>query len=141
MATKPAMINRGQNYVVFSWKEVEELCDGTCVMEVLDELKEWAVVYWGEKKEVRIGDLAPCTCYDFRIRKEEGGEWVEFKGATLDGPYLAMHLTRAVKFGKTALIRKIAHARYINADNFNNNKEVIFLYYFLGEFYVKTHKK
>nr|XP_966762.1 PREDICTED: fibronectin type 3 and ankyrin repeat domains 1 protein [Tribolium castaneum] len=107
---KPVMINRGQNHVSFSWKDVKELSDLTCVLQVLNELKEWAVVYWGPKNEVTVKDLAPCTCYDFRI-KSESSEWIQFKGATLDGPYVTMHLTRAIKIGKTPLIRKIAHSR------------------------------
>lgn len=106
------MINRAQNHVGFSWKDAEVLRDGICVLQMLDEMKRWAPVYWGPRKELRIAGLAPCTCYDFRIKPEDGQDWIRFKGATLDGPYLAMHMTRAIKFGKTPLIRKIAHARY-----------------------------
>ncbi|XP_063907642.1 fibronectin type 3 and ankyrin repeat domains 1 protein isoform X2 [Zophobas morio] len=109
MARKPVMINRGQNHVTVSWENVDEL-QGECVLEVVDELKKWAVVYRGEKKEVRVKGLAPCTCYDFRVKRVDG-EWVSFKGATNEGPFLVMHLSRAVKVGKMALVRKIAHAR------------------------------
>ncbi|KAJ3643964.1 hypothetical protein Zmor_026644 [Zophobas morio] len=109
MARKPVMINRGQNHVTVSWENVDEL-QGECVLEVVDELKKWAVVYRGEKKEVRVKGLAPCTCYDFRVKRVDG-EWVSFKGATNEGPFLVMHLSRVVKVGKMALVRKIAHAR------------------------------
>ncbi|XP_044271132.1 fibronectin type 3 and ankyrin repeat domains 1 protein [Tribolium madens] len=110
---KPVMINRGQNHVIFSWNDIKELNDFTCVVQMLNELKEWVVIYWGPKNEVKVKDLAPCTCYDFRIKPESSEKWTHFKGATLDSPYMTMHFTRAIKTGKTPLIRKIAHARPI----------------------------
>lgn len=58
--------------------------------------------------------LAPCTCYDFRL-KRTNTDWVHFKAATEDlGPYTSViHITRAVKMGKTSVIRKIAQLRHL----------------------------
>lgn len=110
---KPVMINRGQNHVIFSWKDIKLLNDCICVVQILNDLKKWVVVYWGAKNELKIKDLAPCTCYDFQIKPETSQDWIQFKGATLEGPFFTMHLTRAIKIGKTPLIRKIAHSRLL----------------------------
>ncbi|KAJ8917849.1 hypothetical protein NQ315_010762 [Exocentrus adspersus] len=65
----------------------------------------------GNKTQLKVDNLEPCTCYFFRIQLEPEGNWTHFKAATLDaGPYtLVLHMSRAVKLGKMPLIRKIAH--------------------------------
>ncbi|KAJ8960035.1 hypothetical protein NQ318_009472, partial [Aromia moschata] len=67
----------------------------------------------GARTQYKVENLAPCTCYSFRIKLCPESDWVYFKAATADdGPYsLVMHMSRAVKMGKTPLIRKMAHTR------------------------------
>ncbi|KAJ8978030.1 hypothetical protein NQ317_013558 [Molorchus minor] len=56
-------------------------------------------------------------------------DWTYFKAATADdGPYsLAMHMSRAVKLGKTSIIRKIAHVRphLLETENKENKTPLI----------------
>lgn len=66
-------------------------------------------------------NLAPCTYYELRIRvkeNENATEWLEFKIATDDGPFMTAHLSRAVAFSKTSLIRKIVYKRWAKYDSF-----------------------
>lgn len=77
---------------------------------MLDDLKKWSTIFWGSKPEVTIKNLSPSTCYNFRVCVEKG-QWLEFTGATLEGPHLVAQMSRAITFAKTPLIRKIVHAR------------------------------
>ncbi|XP_076253497.1 ankyrin repeat and SAM domain-containing protein flippy [Rhynchophorus ferrugineus] len=64
----------------------------------------------GRKAQFTVTGLAPCTCYNFRLKSVSDGEWSYFKAGTIDlGPYTSvMHMTRALKLGKTSVIRKIS---------------------------------
>lgn len=68
----------------------------------------------GKRTEVKIPNLAACSCYSLRIKIKSNTDWIYFKAATEDeGPYSSvMHISRAIKMGNTSLIRKIAHHRY-----------------------------
>ncbi|KAK5644467.1 hypothetical protein RI129_005767 [Pyrocoelia pectoralis] len=68
----------------------------------------------GTKTKFQINNLAPCTLYNFRIKylsDESQSDWLYFKSATETLQYFVMHVTRAVKFGKKSVIRKIVTNR------------------------------
>ncbi|KAG5898104.1 hypothetical protein JTB14_027461 [Gonioctena quinquepunctata] len=83
----------------------------------------------GQKTQLRVGNLALCTCYSFRIKLESDNEWIYFKAATeVEGPYCSvMHMSRAVKLGKTPMVRKIAHTRphLLEAENKENKTPLV----------------
>ncbi|XP_066258220.1 fibronectin type 3 and ankyrin repeat domains 1 protein-like [Euwallacea similis] len=119
----PKTIKRNLNDLTLSWKETYAYINSANQryrLEISDETKEWRAIYCGSKTEYKIDRLAPCTCYEFRL-KLDNGVWLNFKAATEDiGPYTSvMHLTRAVKLGKTSVIRKITNLRpdLLNAEN------------------------
>ncbi|XP_066157126.1 fibronectin type 3 and ankyrin repeat domains 1 protein [Euwallacea fornicatus] len=119
----PKTTKRNSNDLTLSWTETYAYINSANKryrLEISDENKEWRAVYCGPKTEYKIDRLAPCTCYEFRL-KLDGEDWLNFKAATEDvGPYTSvMHLTRAVKLGKSSVIRKITHLRpdLLNAEN------------------------
>ncbi|KAK4875081.1 hypothetical protein RN001_011503 [Aquatica leii] len=71
--------------------------------------KEYAS-FSGSKTECLVENLKPCSCYNFRIQCL-GSDWLYFKSSTAIIPYFVMHMTRAVKFGDTSIIRKIISVR------------------------------
>lgn len=82
----------------------------------------------GSKTNKKLDDLGVCTLYFFRLcfltsnnnnnsEDDDGNytsEWLSFKAGTDCGPYLVMHMTRALKTGNTSMIRKLAQLRLIS---------------------------
>lgn len=71
------------------------------------------LIFRGPRCHTHVTQLAPATCYQFRLKGEGCDEWRLFRAATeASGPYsAALHMTRAVRLGKSSLIRKIALRR------------------------------
>lgn len=69
----------------------------------------------GKQTEFKALKLAPCTCYDFRVKVEDDEDWIYFKAATEDNGlnFSVMHMSRAVRLGKMSVLRKIAHHRSV----------------------------
>ncbi|XP_050304751.1 fibronectin type 3 and ankyrin repeat domains protein 1-like isoform X2 [Anthonomus grandis grandis] len=126
----PKTLIRNPNDVTISWENIYGENHNDFKLQIRDEFKQWKTVYRGPKTLTKVDGLAPCTCYQFRLKTDENSEeWLEFKAATEDiGPYTSViHMTRAVRLGKTSVIRKIAQMRpvLLNAEN-KENKTPIF---------------
>lgn len=127
--TKPKTIERNQNDLVLSWDNFFE-CDTNTekfILQIKNNIKEWVTIYWyfldhylyllcymcynfrGPKTRFRVENLEPCNCYDFRLKLQSDttNNWYQFRGATSEGPYLVMHMSRAIKLGNSTAVRKI----------------------------------
>ncbi|XP_049823930.1 fibronectin type 3 and ankyrin repeat domains 1 protein [Aethina tumida] len=109
--TKPKTIERNQNDLVLSWDNFFE-CDTNTdkfILQIKNNIKEWVTIYWGPKTRFRVENLEPCNCYDFRLKLQSDttNDWYQFRGATSEGPYLVMHMSRAIKLGNSTAVRKI----------------------------------
>ncbi|CAH1121389.1 unnamed protein product [Ceutorhynchus assimilis] len=128
---KPQIKSINLNSITINWSNIYCGKNGVYLikLQICDNIKEWKTIYYGPKLEFKVDRLAVCTCYNFRIQNEGQKDWIYFKAATQDvGPYTSViHMTRAVKLGKTSVIRKIAHIKplLLNIEN-KENKTPIF---------------
>ncbi|KAF5296680.1 hypothetical protein FQR65_LT10221 [Abscondita terminalis] len=103
---KPKTVSNTINTILLSWNDLFE-SDSTYNLQIQNDFDDWKNVYWGTNTVFLVKNLSPCRSYNFRIQCLEQN-WIYFKSATSLIPYFVMHMSRAVKFGDTSIIRKIA---------------------------------
>ncbi|KAF5269719.1 hypothetical protein FQA39_LY08642 [Lamprigera yunnana] len=113
MNIKPKTIQTTINSILLSWKNVFNSSNiAVYNVQIQTDFGNWKTVYWGSKSQCLVDALAPCNIYNFRIKSLDW-DWLYFKSATACIPYFMMHMTRAVKFGDTSMIRKIIMKRFV----------------------------
>ncbi|XP_017782107.1 PREDICTED: fibronectin type 3 and ankyrin repeat domains 1 protein [Nicrophorus vespilloides] len=97
-------LRRDATSVTLTW--INEGRDLFALLQIFDDFGSWKTIYRGFRTTYKVTNLFPGRIYRFRSKLGDS-DFLEFESATEIEIAYSKHLSRAIKFNKLPLIRKI----------------------------------